>query len=297
MEIIKMPQAIDFDHFSLLEYISKVKVSDANREYAADTLKEYLSYMKNFFKYDYDIQNLFLIYSFNEEIKESNLIENHLIYPEEVLKGDYYIDNFNVSHDRIKELHDFIQRGTDEYDYRSIPAWVQKVSREKKIIFWYGAKPEDINKFMDEFIELYKIKNLSNNIFLECMIIHLLFMKIHPFKDGNGRTARLLTNIKFAEVSNRLFDSDLKISPLHLSHSVYRNRDTYNQRLNAIYFDLEHDINESVNKYIKYMLDMYNEQLFYMDNLLKRSETALYNAMSMKMSGISNEDIIKTLVL
>ena len=297
MEIIKMPQAIDFDHFSLLEYISKVKVSDANREYAANTLKEYLSYMKSFFKYDYDIQNLFLIYSFNEEIKESNLIENHIIYPEEVLKGNYYIDNFNVSHDRIKELHDFIQRGTDEYDYRSIPAWVQKVSKEKKIIFWYGAKPEDINKFMDEFIELYKIKNLSNNIFLECMIIHLLFMKIHPFKDGNGRTARLLTNVKFAEVSNRLFDSDLKISPLHLSHSVYRNRDTYNQRLNAIYFDLDHEINESVNKYIKYMLDMYNEQLFYMDNLLKSSETALYNAMSMKMSGISNEDIIKTLVL
>ena len=155
-----MPQAIDFDHFSLLEYISKVKVSDANREYAANTLKEYLSYMKSFFKYDYDIQNLFLIYSFNEEIKESNLIENHIIYPEEVLKGNYYIDNFNVSHDRIKELHDFIQRGTDEYDYRSIPAWVQKVSKEKKIIFWYGAKPEDINKFMDEFIELYKIKNL-----------------------------------------------------------------------------------------------------------------------------------------
>ena len=122
-------------------------------------------------------------------------------------------------------------------------------------------------------------------------------MKIHPFKDGNGRTARLLTNVKFAEVSNRLFDSDLKISPLHLSHSVYRNRDTYNQRLNAIYFDLDHEINESVNKYIKYMLDMYNEQLFYMDNLLKSSETALYNAMSMKMSGISNEDIIKTLVL
>ena len=297
MEIIKRPQAIEFDHFCLLEYISKVKVSDENRRHACETMGQYLEYMSDFFKYNLDAQNLFLIYSFYEEIKESNLIENHIIYPEEVLKGNYYIDNFNVSHERIKELHDFIQRGTDEYDYRTVPAWVRMLSKEQEVIYWYGAKPEDINKFMDEFIELYKIEHLSNNIFLECMIIHLLFMKIHPFKDGNGRTARLLTDVKFAEVSNRLFNSDLKISPLHLSHSIYRNRDTYNKRLNDIYFDLNHEINEPVNKYIKYMLDMYDEQLFYMGNLLEKSENALSNAMLMKLNGMSDEKIVKSLVL
>ena len=135
MEIIKMPQAVEFDYFSLLEYISKVKITPENRSHASETMNEYVEYMRNFFKYNFDIQNLFLIYSFNEEIKESNLIENHIIYPDEVLKGNYYIDNFNISHERIKELHDFIQRGTDEYDYRSIPAWVRMLSKEKEIIY------------------------------------------------------------------------------------------------------------------------------------------------------------------
>lgn len=297
MEIIKMPQATEFDYFSLLEYISKIKISTENREHSIEIMNKYVEYMELFFKYDTDIQKLFLIYSFYEEIKESNLIENHIVYPEEVLKGNYYIDDFNISHERIKELHDFIQRGTDEYGYRTVPAWVRMLSKEKEIIYWYGAKPKDINKFMDEFIELYKIKSLSNNIFIECMIIHLLFMKIHPFKDGNGRTARLITNVKFAEVSNRLFNSNLKISPLHLSHSIYRNRETYNKRLNNVYFDLEHDNNESINKYVKYMLDMYDEQLFYMGNLLKESETALANAMLLKNDGFSNDDIVKCLVL
>lgn len=297
MEIVKMPQAIEFDYFSLFKYLSNIKISDDNRNHASETMNEYMKYMNDFFKYEPDIQNLFLIYSFNEEIKESNLIENHIIYPEEVLNGNYYIDNFNISNERIKELHNFIQRDTDEYDYRSIPAWVRMLSREKEIIYWYGAKPKDIKKFMNDFIELYKIENLSNNIFIECMLLHLLFMKIHPFKDGNGRTARLITNVKFAEVSNKYFNSNLKISPLHLSHSIYRNRETYNKRLNNIYFDLNHDTNESVNRYIKYMLDMYDEQIFYMSNLLKKSETALYNAMSVKMNGTADEDIVKTLVL
>ena len=45
------------------------------------------------------------------------------------------------------------------------------------------------------------------------------------------------------------------------------------------------------------MLNMYDEQLFYMGNLLEKSENALSNAMLMKLNGMSDEKIVKSLVL
>ncbi len=51
------------------------------------------------------------------------------------------------------------------------------------------------NEFEDFWTELDKLikQQLSlNEVFYYASLIHLVFVKIHPFNDGNGRTARLL---------------------------------------------------------------------------------------------------------
>jgi Fic family protein len=53
--------------------------------------------------------------------------------------------------------------------------------------------------FVSEFIDLYdKIdKNNVNEILKYWYKLHIDFVKIHPFIDWNGRTARLLMNLWF----------------------------------------------------------------------------------------------------
>ena len=61
----------------------------------------------------------------------------------------------------------------------------------------YEAAPASIVKkefegFWTELDEVLKEKLSLNEVFYFASLIHLVFVKIHPFNDGNGRTARLL---------------------------------------------------------------------------------------------------------
>lgn len=49
-----------------------------------------------------------------------------------------------------------------------------------------------MNEFLSEVVELTKQKLTEEESFYFASFIHLRFAHIHPFRDGNGRTARLL---------------------------------------------------------------------------------------------------------
>jgi Fic family protein len=74
--------------------------------------------------------------------------------------------------------------------YKETPNSVKLVSGE---IFHYTA-PSDVSKEMSELIEWYN-NNLDKSSPLElAALFHYKFVRIHPFDDGNGRTARLVMN-------------------------------------------------------------------------------------------------------
>jgi Fic family protein len=50
----------------------------------------------------------------------------------------------------------------------------------------------ELDDFWGELNELINQELSLNEIFYYASLIHLVFVKIHPFNDGNGRTARLL---------------------------------------------------------------------------------------------------------
>lgn len=50
----------------------------------------------------------------------------------------------------------------------------------------------EFEKLWDELDILLKTKLNTEEIFYYASLLHLVFVKIHPFNDGNGRTARLL---------------------------------------------------------------------------------------------------------
>ncbi len=51
---------------------------------------------------------------------------------------------------------------------------------------------EEFDNFWKEIDELIKRKLTLKEVFYYASLIHLVFVKIHPFNDGNGRTGRLL---------------------------------------------------------------------------------------------------------
>ena len=128
---------------------------------------------------------------------------------------------------------------------------------------------------MNDFIKIYKHNDISilmSNPFLKSALIHLLFLRIHPYTDGNGRTARLLHNSKFTESINQIYGTKLKISPLNLSESIYLNKPSYVKAIDSIYFDLKHDSNDAINAWFNTMLNMADEQIYASSNKLESTD-------------------------
>ena len=165
------------------------------------------------------------------------------------------------------------------YTYRSTEATVSRKNPNGSInIFWRGAQAKDVNKFMSDFLNIYKQGGASliySNPFLASSIIHLLFLRIHPYTDGNGRTARILHNIKFTEMINKLYGTRLKLSPLNISESILINKITYVKRIDNIYFDTKHDSNIEINAWFNFILDMIDEQLYKSMNKLQEIDSSL----------------------
>ena len=202
-----------------------------------------------------------------------------------------FFDTLNINHKRIHELHNFVVEKEindglleETFDYRTVPVNVSRFTSEgKEEIFWRGANPEDVKKFMNDFVKIYRrgaTSLLFANPFLSSSLIHLLFVRIHPYIDGNGRTARVIHNIKFTEMINKLYGTRLKLSPLNLSGSILVNKITYVNRINNIYFDLQHDNNEAINRWFDFILDMADERLYMANNLLDRIDKSRIKRLS-----------------
>jgi Fic family protein len=90
--------------------------------------------------------------------------------------------------------------------YKPIGGWKKEpnstvgVIDEKQVVFEYGP-PGDIPLLMESWFELYRKidQSLKSNdrqqTLLAYVHLHVSFVRIHPFFDGNGRLARLIANI------------------------------------------------------------------------------------------------------
>lgn len=269
MEIIKHDVAQKIDYFDLFDFAHKIKLSSYVLEHMEETNQDFDKYFKKLSNYNDAFVIYFWISLLYDEVTNSHSIEEHSIKNFDFSMGNLFMDKLNISHKRIHDIHKFIlsddeaEHKTDSY--RKTPVEVSALYPDKKEIFWYGAEPEDLKKFMDSFLEIYKSNSpsvLNSNPFLKSSLIHLLFLKIHPYTDGNGRTARMLHNIKFTEIINKIYGMNLKISPVNISESIKLYLPSYIKGPDNIYFDLGHDNNEIINYWFNWMLSMYDEQLY-----------------------------------
>ena len=261
------------NYFNLEEYISRIKLLPDLLSHLESTNNDFDNYMKKLSQYDEEYIINYWIDLLYQELRWNQNIENTKFDIRTLANKSVFFDTLNINHRRIHELHNFvikkeIEEGTLEetFDYRKIPVNVSSFDEEgNEEIYWRGVEPKDVQQFMNDFIKIYKnggTRLLFSNPFLASSLMHLIFLRIHPYRDGNGRTARVIHNIKFTEMVNKLYGTRLKLSPLNLSGSILVNKITYVKRIDNIYFDVEHDTNVAINKWFDFILDMADERIY-----------------------------------
>lgn len=91
----------------------------------------------------------------------------------------------------IKELHHAVieqSEELDDYDYRKSDVFISGSSHTP-------PSPDQISKDMSQLLTWFRNHQHEHHPIEAAAILHHRFAQIHPFLDGNGRTARLLMNL------------------------------------------------------------------------------------------------------
>lgn len=274
------------EYFDLNDFVSQIKLSDKVLYHMESTGQEFEDYIKMLEQFTYGDNCTILYYlldSANKELRKSAEVENNLFRNVDLFNGDLFFERLSISHERIKKIHKFVCEKSSVNakvvagEYRKFCATIGAYYNGEYKIYSYTPEPSDIKRFMDSFIEFYKtnsLKDIYNNPFFKASLAHLLIAKLQPFGDGNRRTARIIQNIAFTSGINRIYNTKLKLSPLNISQNISINKYTYFDNLSRVKFSLKHDNSEAINRWFNFILNMYDEQLYYQkDNILSHSET------------------------
>lgn len=108
-----------------------------------------------------------------------------------------FIDNNKLTFSNVKKAHSILSKNllpkSQQGLIRSNPMFV--INSDDRIEY-VAASPEIVKSEFDKLFHdidiLYWADLNPFEVFYYASLLHLVFVKIHPFQDGNGRTARLM---------------------------------------------------------------------------------------------------------
>ena len=226
------PQYLTETSFAVqnLEHLQDAEISTKNFDFYTSVSSVYSSKIegeeidldsyikhKNFgiqYEPDYTkkIDDLYAAYQFakNQSLTKENLLEAHKILSKNILSEK--------------------QRGI----FRTSNMFV--LTDDGKIEY-VAAAPNDVESEMQNFfmfLENFRLKKSTiHESFFNASFLHLLFVKIHPMNDGNGRLARLLEKWFLAEKLGE------KAWFLETEKMYYQNHQLYYQNLRKLGLEYE----------------------------------------------------------
>lgn len=151
----------------------------------------------------------------------------------------------------ILKAHGIIARSIDKEcgSYRSHP---EVVRDERDVVIHVAPSEKMVPSLMGDLFEWLK-KDKDVPLLIKSCIFHYEFVFIHPFGDGNGRTARLWQNVLLMKWNN-LFEY------IPIESHIYKYQDEYYKAI-----DKSNKCGNS-NSFIEFMLKMIDETI---DEVLK----------------------------
>lgn len=174
------PQGLPMDSFSFYTSVSAAYSSKIEGEDI-----EVDSYLKSVLKsgifepnYTKKTDDLLAAYQFAKKnsLKAENVLRAHELISQNLL--------LQKSRGKIRNGIEYILNKEGRIEYVAAPPDIVKSEWQKLFL--------DIEQLLEQILSL-------EETFYFASMIHLVFLKIHPFEDGNGRTARLLEKWFLAE--------------------------------------------------------------------------------------------------
>lgn len=157
---------------------AKIEGEIASSEDLIKYLKHKTKFAPGYINATNDLYNAY-VFSQENKLNKTNLLKAHQILSTHLLKAN-----------RRGVIRNF-----DEVIYSN-----------DKIVYTAALKQTvevEFNKLIADLNTLLKAKLTTKEVFYYAFYISLVFVKIHPFEDGNGRTARLLEKWFIAEKLNK----------------------------------------------------------------------------------------------
>ncbi|MEA1918185.1 MAG: Fic family protein [Campylobacterota bacterium] len=185
--------------------------------------------------------------SMNEHLETINHKEA-IGFIEEVAK----IDTNEITLTDIKNIHHIILKSIDNKNAGAYRAQNVGVVKSDGDIHSF-TQPFKIEEKMNEFIQWLHSQTVEEPILLAALV-HLKFVSIHPFIDGNGRTARLLMNLVLLQ--NGYPQAIIKISNrVEYIQAIEQYQQSKNHDYNDFYKVVLKSVNDSLDFYSKIIID------------------------------------------
>jgi Fic family protein len=162
---------------------------------------------------------------------------------------------FKLEEDQIKEIHRIITDGLEMKDnmpglYRSQPVFVG--NREHGGVYRPPKNLADIESLMKEFVTWLNSEEILSLVpEIRAALAHYHFALIHPFGNGNGRTARIIEALI-------LTAAGMKYMPVMLSNFYYKHIDEYFSVFSSSEQNAENDITPFLEFVLKGVVESLN---------------------------------------
>lgn len=149
-----------------------------------------------------------------------------------------FIDSNKLALENVKRVHAILSSNllpnSQQGFIRTNPMFVINSNDQ---IEYVATSPEQVNSELEKLfrdIEILQNRELNSyEIFYYASLIHLIFVKIHPFQDGNGRTARLLEKWFLLEKLGE------KANSIQLEKNYYRKLKDYYSNIKKLGLEYE----------------------------------------------------------
>jgi|GEM_PF-3307926 len=258
---------IEVDILNIFKYVSKIELEDRVVDHLRETEVELMNFIKKLYLISDESRDVFLFDAMVKENISSFELENGLYSPTVVnyCQGKLS-ENSDFTEEMIKNLNKCVLEGDkkESEGYRNVIAWVGCKDNKLGIenARYVAPPPSEIDDLMKQFVNYCNLNDNFNPI-IKSAIIHILFIKIHPFADGNGRTARIIHHHKLTELINNKYGTNFNWPIINLSKGLDLTRGNYYEKENNIIFDESETNYESWNSWFDYILNKIDDNLFY----------------------------------
>lgn len=267
----------------LIEEVDKIVINDNNKYFLEEIIEKYLEYIKFIEQFDGKLLKYYLAtIKQNENLnnqqaeQESSLLISiyNNMYRENSLDKIIRIlnDKEDLTKQELKCLHKILMRGTaneeNSNNFRKDDnKFVGTFNPDgTKRIDYMPIPFLEIDASIDKVIEMINSKNIDNP-FINPFIVHAIISVMQPFDDGNTRLSRLVQHAKIWKNTNLLYNKFFDKPLLYLSKNYLLTRGTYRGLITNL---ANEGNNEAWNKWFEYNLNMVDEQLFYLNNNVKK---------------------------